>query len=265
MEESDLLKKRKEKIEALKAEGIDLYPNDVKIRNTTEEILSRFSEMSSDQLAQMEEPFRLAGRIMAVRNFGKAAFISLQDRKGRLQGYIHRQIVGEAAYQLFKKLDVGDIVMIEGRVFRTKTGELTIEAGRLRLLSKAIRPLPEKWHGLTDIETRYRQRHLDLIVNPRVKDVFQKRSRIIQSDSTIHGRTGFSGGGNADDAAQSGRRRGQAFQDLSSRAGNGSLPPDRPGALPETACHRGAWKGFLKSTGTFAMKASPLFTIRNSP
>jgi lysyl-tRNA synthetase class 2 len=180
MEESDLLKKRKEKIEALKAEGIDLYPNDVKIRNTTEEILSRFSEMSSDQLAQMEEPFRLAGRIMAVRNFGKAAFISLQDRKGRLQGYIHRQIVGEAAYQLFKKLDVGDIVMIEGRVFRTKTGELTIEAGRLRLLSKSIRTLPEKWHGLTDIETRYRQRHLDLIVNPRVKDVFQKRSRIIQ-------------------------------------------------------------------------------------
>lgn len=180
MEESDLLKKRKEKIDALKAEGIDLYPNDVDVRNTTEEILSRFSDMSPDQLAQMEEPFSVAGRIMAIRNFGKAAFISLQDRKGRLQGYIHRQIVGEEAYQLFKRLDVGDIVMIEGRVFRTKTGELTIEAGRLRLLAKAVRTLPEKWHGLTDIETRYRQRHLDLIVNPRVKEVFQKRSRIIQ-------------------------------------------------------------------------------------
>lgn len=180
MEESDLLKKRKEKIDALKTEGIDLYPNDVHIRNTTEEILLRCSEMSTDQLTQVEEQFSLAGRIMAIRNFGKAAFISLQDRKGRLQGYIHKQIVGEAAYQLFKKLDVGDIVMIEGRVFRTKTGELTIETRRLRLLSKAIRTLPEKWHGLTDIETRYRQRHLDLIVNPRVKDVFQKRSRIIQ-------------------------------------------------------------------------------------
>jgi lysyl-tRNA synthetase class 2 len=180
MEESELLKKRKEKIEALKAEGIDLYPNDVKIKNTTEEILSRFSDMDQDALTRVEERFSLAGRIMAIRNFGKAAFISLQDRKGRMQGYIHRQIVGEAAYQLFNKLDVGDIVAIEGRVFRTKTGELTIETDQLRLLSKAIHPLPEKWHGLTDIETRYRQRHLDLIVNPHVKDVFQKRSRIIQ-------------------------------------------------------------------------------------
>lgn len=180
MEESELLKKRKEKIEALKAEGIDLYPNDITVNNTTEEILSRFSEMDHDALARVEERFSLAGRIMAIRNFGKASFISLQDRRGRLQCYLHRQIVGEATYQFFKKLDVGDIVAIEGRLFRTKTNELTIEADRLRLLSKAIRPLPEKWHGLTDIETRYRQRHVDLIVNPRVKDVFEKRSRIIQ-------------------------------------------------------------------------------------
>ena len=180
MEESDLLKKRKEKIEALKAEGVDLYPNDVKVQNTTEEILSRFAEMDHDQLSQVAERFSRAGRIMAVRNFGKAAFISLQDRKGRLQGYIHRQIVGETAYGLFKKMDVGDIVTVEGRIFRTKTGELTIEADQLRLLAKAVRTLPEKWHGLTDIETRYRQRHLDLIVNPRVQDVFRKRSRIIQ-------------------------------------------------------------------------------------
>ena len=180
MEESELLKKRKEKIEALKAEGIDLYPNDVNIKNTTEEILSRFAETGHDQLMQVEDRFSLAGRIMAIRNFGKAAFISLQDRKGRLQGYVHKQIVGEDAYQLFKKLDVGDIITIEGRIFRTKTDELTMEVDRLRLLSKAVLPLPEKWHGLTDIETRYRQRHLDLIVNPRVRDVFQKRSRIIQ-------------------------------------------------------------------------------------
>ena len=180
MEESELLKKRKEKIEALKTEGIDLYPNDVTIKNTTEEILCRFAETNHDQLTQMEDRFSLAGRIMAIRNFGKAAFISLQDRKGRLQAYIHKQLVGDDAYRLFKKLDVGDIITIEGKVFRTKTDELTIEADRLRLLSKAVLPLPEKWHGLTDIETRYRQRHLDLIVNPRVRDVFQKRSRIIQ-------------------------------------------------------------------------------------
>lgn len=180
MEESELLKKRKEKIDSLKTEGIDLYPNDVKVKDTTEDILSRFSEMDHDQLAQVEERFNLAGRIMAIRDFGKASFISLQDRKGRIQGYIHKQIIGEASFQLFKKLDVGDIIYIEGRIFRTRTGELTIEAGHLRLLSKAIRTLPEKWHGLTDIETRYRQRHLDLIANPKVKEVFYKRSKIIQ-------------------------------------------------------------------------------------
>jgi lysyl-tRNA synthetase class 2 len=180
MEESELLKKRKEKIDSLKTEGIDLYPNDVKVKDTTEDILSRFSEMDHDQLAQVEERFNLAGRIMAIRDFGKASFISLQDRKGRIQGYIHKQIIGEASFQLFKKLDVGDIIYIEGRIFRTRTGELTIEAGQLRLLSKAIRTLPEKWHGLTDIETRYRQRHLDLIANPKVKEVFYKRSKIIQ-------------------------------------------------------------------------------------
>ena len=180
MEESELLKKRKEKIDSLKTEGIDLYPNDVKVKDTTEDILSRFSEMDHDQLAQVEERFNLAGRIMAIRDFGKASFISLQDRKGRIQGYIHRQMIGEASFQLFKKLDVGDIIYVEGRIFRTRTGELTIEAGQLRLLSKAIRTLPEKWHGLTDIETRYRQRHLDLIANPKVKEVFYKRSKIIQ-------------------------------------------------------------------------------------
>ena len=180
MEESELLKKRKEKIEALRAEGVDLYPNKVNVQHTTADLLSRFSEMDHDQLEKVDERFGLAGRIMAVRNFGKASFISLQDRKGRIQGYIHSQLIGEDSYRLFKKLDVGDIVFLEGRIFRTKTGELTIETGQLRLLSKAIRMLPEKWHGLTDIETRYRQRHLDLIVNPKVREVFHRRSRIIR-------------------------------------------------------------------------------------
>jgi lysyl-tRNA synthetase class 2 len=181
MEESELLKKRKEKIDSLKAEGVDLYPNNVTVKDTTADLLSRFSGMDHDQLEKVDERFSLAGRIMAIRNFGKASFISVQDRKGRIQGYIHRQLVGEASFQLFKRLDIGDIVYIEGRLFRTRTGELTIEAGQLRLLSKAIRMLPEKWHGLTDIETRYRQRHLDLIVNPKVREVFHRRSRIIQT------------------------------------------------------------------------------------
>jgi len=180
MEEGELLKKRMEKTASLKADGIGLYANDVRVRDTTASILSRFDGMDHDALARINESFTLAGRLMAVRNFGKAAFVDLQDRKGRIQGYINKNALGDNAFSLLKRLDIGDIIFIAGGIFKTKTGELTIEVDKLRLLSKAIRPLPEKWHGLTDVEVRYRQRYLDLIVNPKVKDVFYKRSRIIQ-------------------------------------------------------------------------------------
>ncbi len=117
---------------------------------------------------------------MAVRNFGKAAFIKIQDRKGQIQSYAAKDILSADDYFVFKKLDIGDIIYVSGKLFRTRTNELTIEAEELRLLSKSIRPLPEKWHGLTDVETRYRQRHLDLISNPAVKETFYRRSRIIR-------------------------------------------------------------------------------------
>ena len=180
MEDSELLRKRKEKIESLKVDGIDLYPNDVRVKDTTASITSRFSHMDEDTLSAIEERFSIAGRLMAVRDFGKGAFVMIQDRKGRIQAFIRKNQIGEKNFSLFKRLDVGDIVFVAGKLFKTKTGELTIDVNELKLLSKAVRPLPEKWHGLTDIETRYRQRHLDLIVNPHVKDVFHKRSRIIQ-------------------------------------------------------------------------------------
>ena len=180
MGENELLKNRREKISSLKAEGIDLYPNDVNVNATTETILSRFGHLDNDALEKIEERFSLAGRLMAVRSFGKAAFLNIQDRKGRIQAYIKKNKIGEKQFSLFQKLDIGDIIFIAGRVLKTKTGELTVEADEIRLLAKALRPLPEKWHGLTDIETRYRQRHLDLIVNPEVRDLFHKRSRIIQ-------------------------------------------------------------------------------------
>ncbi|MBU2262112.1 MAG: lysine--tRNA ligase [Proteobacteria bacterium] len=181
MEESELLKKRREKIESLKAGGIDLYPNDVSVGQTTAAIGERFGQMEPEALEKITERFTLAGRLMAVRDFGKGAFITIQDRKGRLQAFLRKNQVGERTFSLFKKLDMGDIIWIAGRVFKTKTGELTIdvEENGLRLLSKSLHPLPEKWHGLTDIEIRYRQRHLDLIVNPEVRKVFHKRSRII--------------------------------------------------------------------------------------
>lgn len=181
MEESELIRKRKEKILSLQNEGVALYPNDVRVKDNTAGILNRFSHMGDDALALVEERFTLAGRIMAIRDFGKGAFVIIQDRKGRMQAFIQKAAIGEQAFQIFKRLDIGDIIFIGGKVFRTKTRELTIHVDEFRLLSKAIRPLPEKWHGLTDVETRYRQRHLDLITNPNVKELFYRRSRIIQT------------------------------------------------------------------------------------
>ncbi|MDD5099686.1 MAG: lysine--tRNA ligase [Syntrophales bacterium] len=178
---SELLKKRREKIDSLKADGIDLYPNDARVGETTAAISERYGQMTPEVLEMVTERFTVAGRLMAVRDFGKGAFISIQDRKGRLQAFLRKNQVGERAFALFKRLDIGDIVWLAGRVFKTRTGELTIdvEENGLRLLSKSLRSLPEKWHGLTDIEIRYRQRHLDLIVNPEVRKVFHQRSRII--------------------------------------------------------------------------------------
>ena len=180
MEDNDLLKVRLEKIAALKAAGIELYPNDVRPQNTTAELLAEFGNSEAEALTGITQQFSIAGRLMAVRNFGKAAFVKIQDRKGQIQSYIAKDILNENAFFVFKKLDIGDIVYISGKLFRTKTNELTIEAHHLRLLSKSLHPLPEKWHGLTDVEIRYRQRHLDLIASPAVKEIFYRRSRIIQ-------------------------------------------------------------------------------------
>ena len=180
MSESELIKIRKEKIEALKADGINLYPNDIKITDTAESLLAAFGQKDSEALQTVQQEFTIAGRIMAWRDFGKAAFISIQDRTDRIQAYIRKDKVGESAFSVFKKLDTGDIITVTGRLFRTRTNELTIEASAIRLLSKSLRPLPEKWHGLTDTETRYRQRYLDLIVNPKTREIFKTRSRVIQ-------------------------------------------------------------------------------------
>ena len=191
MEDNELLKVRLEKIAALKAAGIDLYPNDIKPQNTTAEILEKYGMAKRETLAELNRNFSVAGRLMAVRDFGKAAFIKVQDRKSQIQCYIARNNLKDMAYFVFRKLDIGDIIYVSGKLFRTKTNELTIEVFDLRLAAKAIRPLPEKWHGLTDIETRYRQRHLDLITNPKVKEIFYRRSRIIQHIRDFMNRNDF--------------------------------------------------------------------------
>src|SRR3989339_1746000 len=148
-EESELLKNRREKIDSLKADGIDLYPNDAQVGDTTASVSERFGPMAPEELEKITGRFTLAGRLMAVRDFGKGAFISIQDRKGRLQAFLRKNQLGEKGFSLFKRLDIGDIVWLAGRVFKTRTGELTIdvEENGLRLLSKSLRALPEKWQG----------------------------------------------------------------------------------------------------------------------
>ncbi|HPG72198.1 MAG TPA: lysine--tRNA ligase [Syntrophales bacterium] len=180
MEDSDLLKVRRDKIEALTASGVEAYPNDAKVTHLSAELHAAFGQMDNEALEKVTERFAIAGRVMAIRNFGKGAFIAIQDRKGRIQAFIRKDRLGDELFALFKTIDVGDIVHLAGRVIKTRTGELTVEAEGLRLLTKCLRPLPEKWHGLTDVEIRYRQRYLDLVVNPKVKDVFEARSRIIR-------------------------------------------------------------------------------------
>jgi lysyl-tRNA synthetase class 2 len=172
---------RIKKIKRLQELGIKLYPAGFKPNLTSAAALEKFHDLKEETPPNETEVFIMAGRIMSLRDFGKAAFIHLKDRTGQMQAYIRKDKVGEERFKLFKLMDIGDFIGIKGSFFRTKTGELTILAQEIELLAKSMRPLPEKWHGLADIETRYRQRYLDLIVNDHVKKVFILRSRIIQT------------------------------------------------------------------------------------
>ena len=177
---NDLISQRIKKLEELRSIGINPYGNNFRVNDSSGAITDKYSSLSAEELAAKQHHCTLAGRIIALRSFGKAAFAHIQDNDGRIQIYIKKDIVSEDAYSVFKKVDIGDFIGIAGILFRTKTGELTIEVEKFSILSKSIRPLPEKWHGLTDIEARYRQRYVDLIVNSDVKNVFKTRSRIIK-------------------------------------------------------------------------------------
>ncbi len=165
---------RAAKIELLRGKGIDPYPRKFEVTHTASEVVSSFETLEKEQT-----PLSLAGRLISKRGHGKASFGHILDRSGKLQVYFREDTLGPDGYALFELLDVGDIVGVSGPAFRTKTGEITVKAERVQLLSKSLRPLPEKWHGLRDIETRYRQRYVDLIVNTDVRDVFVTRSTII--------------------------------------------------------------------------------------
>ena len=176
--EDQLIEQRRAKLSALRATG-NAYPNDFRRNALAADVLRDFGDVTVEVLEQDPPRFSLAGRIMTRRVMGKAAFTHVKDMSGSIQLYVKRDEIGEDAFEQFKGYDLGDIVGAEGYLFRTRTGELSLHVQKLRLLTKSLRPLPEKWHGLTDLETRYRQRYVDLIVNDDARRVFQIRSRVI--------------------------------------------------------------------------------------
>jgi len=181
---SDIIEKRRKKLSELKDNDINLFPNDFIVSHTVKDLRDTIEE-SSHSLKKDDAVFSIAGRMMAINRFGKASFIRFRDRTGQFQAYIRKDKIGDRAYDIFKKLDIGDFVGLRGGVFKTRTGEWTIMADELKLITKAIRPLPEKFHGLKDPEKRYRQRYIDLIMNPNVREIFIKRSLIIQAIRTF--------------------------------------------------------------------------------
>ncbi len=180
MEEvNELIEQRIRKLKELKEMGIDPYGQPYEVTHQAGELHNLHGETPREDLEKNPVESSVTGRIIAWRNFGKAAFSHIQDETGRIQLYFRKDILGDR-YRIVKKLDIGDIIGIRGRLFRTKTNELTILVDDFTLLTKSLRPLPEKWHGLKDIELRYRQRYVDLIVNPQVRETFARRSAIIK-------------------------------------------------------------------------------------
>ena len=171
---NQLLKVRREKLADLQANGKDPFQiTKYDVTHHSQEIKDHFEELEGKSVT-------VAGRMMYKRVMGKASFCNVQDLQGGIQSYVARDSIGEEEYKAFKKMDIGDIVGLKGEVFRTKTGEISIHAAEVTLLSKSLQILPEKFHGLTNTDIRYRQRYVDLIMNPEVKDTFIKRSQILK-------------------------------------------------------------------------------------
>src|SRR5512142_1977734 len=179
--EREIVAQRVRKAEELKKLGVNPFGNGHAPAGLARDILDRYGDQPTDEIAKDPGSWSIAGRVLAVRSFGKAACLRVRDRSAELQVWVKKDKVGDRAFEVFKLLDVGDIVAAEGPATRTKTGELTLEADRFTILTKSIRPLPEKWHGLTDVEERYRRRYVDLIVTPGVCETFRKRARVVST------------------------------------------------------------------------------------
>src|SRR5881392_629937 len=181
-EENELIALRRKKLDALRAKGIEPFSSSFEVSGSIAEVRAQFKE---------GETRHVAGRITAHRDMGKSHFLDLRDATGRIQIYIHTKEVGPELIELFRLLDIGDFIGVEGTCFLTRSGEPTIKVHRFRLLAKTLRPLPEKWHGLQDIEARYRQRYLDLLTNERSRAVFEKRIAIVRETRRFFEERGF--------------------------------------------------------------------------
>jgi lysyl-tRNA synthetase class 2 len=177
--EADLVQNRLNNLRRIR-ELSDVYPFDYPLTDSVSDVVRRHREMTAQDLEKLAATVRTAGRILAQRNQGKAGFLDLSDGSSRLQLYVRKDAVGERGWELYRALDLGDWIGVEGEIFRTRTGELSVKARQVTFLAKCLRPLPEKWHGLKDVERRYRERHLDLAVNPESRAIFEKRAAIIR-------------------------------------------------------------------------------------
>src|SRR5881394_1806828 len=171
---------RVEKLKGIEALGYNLYPTEYRYTHTVAQVVAAFSAKTAEELEATPVTVRVAGRMLANRSFGKAGFLSLSDSGEKLQVYAKKDQLPDRDFQLYQLLDIGDVVGAEGQMFRTRTGELTVLAKEITFLAKGLLPLPEKWHGLTDVEIRYRRRYVDLVVNREVREVFVKRSMIVR-------------------------------------------------------------------------------------
>jgi lysyl-tRNA synthetase class 2 len=188
-DDNDLVRQRREKLEALRARGVDPFGGRYPVTHLAGELTARLDKAADAELEAFG-PVSLAGRLTAMRDHGKTAFAHLMDRTGRIQLYARADQLGDD-FALFRDLDVGDFIGVTGAMFRTRTGQLTLAVKSLAFLAKALRPLPEKWHGLKDVETRYRQRYVDLVVNPEVREIFLLRARIVQGIRAFLDARGF--------------------------------------------------------------------------
>ena len=179
VQESDQVVQRRANLEELRKLGVDPYPRRFEVDATVDVVVRQHGNRTAEELEAAQPHTRTAGRVLSIRSFGKASFLVISDGRARVQVYIRQDSLPERDFRIFKLLDFGDFVGVEGRLFRTRTNELTIWASKLEFLSKCLLPLPEKWHGLQDVEIRYRQRYLDLIVNPDSRQVFEVRSRVV--------------------------------------------------------------------------------------